>query len=116
MVKQKDKDPSNNSTFKGKHSIFFMLSKNEGKRIKKVDTDLIVTRSGNPINLMTISNDCTFDTSVDYPYSFSLLVANTGKGPTGEGEFEVTVYSTDSSMKVQPYAEVQWEIIVQTSV
>jgi hypothetical protein len=105
MVKQMDKDPNDNSTFKGKHSIFFMLSKNGGKRIKKVDTDLILTRSGNPINLMTISNDCAFDTSVDYPYTFSLLVANTGKGPSGEGDFEVTVYSTDAQMKVQPFPD-----------
>jgi hypothetical protein len=103
MLKQNEKDPNDNSTFKGKLSIFFMLSKNGGKLIKKVDTDLIVTRSGNPINLMTISNDCSFDTSVDYPYTFSLLVANTGKGPTGEGEFEVTVYTTDANMKVQPF-------------
>jgi hypothetical protein len=103
MVKQNEKDQNDNSTFKGKLSIFFMLSKNDGKRIKKVDTDLIVTRSCNPVNLMTISNDCSFDTSVDYPYTFSLLVANTSKGPAGEGEFEVTVYSTDSKMKVEPF-------------
>jgi hypothetical protein len=83
-----------------------MLSKNDGKRIKAVNTDIILTRSGNPINLRTISNDCTFDTSVDYPYTFSLLVANTGKGPTGEGEFELTVYSTDPNMKVQPFPDV----------
>ena len=83
-----------------------MLSKNDGKRIKKVDTDLIMTRSGNPTNLMTISNDCTFDTSVDYPYTFSLLVANTGKGPSGEGDFEVTVYTTDPKMKVELFPPV----------
>jgi hypothetical protein len=104
MLKQNEKDPNDKSTFKGKLSIFFMLSKNEGKPIKKVDIEKIVTRSGNPVNLMTISSDCSFDTSVSYPYTFSLLVANTGKGPSGEGEFEVTVYSTDSSMKVQPFS------------
>jgi hypothetical protein len=80
-----------------------MLSKNEGKPIKKVDTDLIVSRSGNPTNLMTISGDCTFDTTVDYPYTFSLLVANTAKGSAGEGEFEVFMYSTDANMKVLPF-------------
>lgn len=83
-----------------------MISRSGGKRIKKVVPEEIVTRSGNPTNLLTISADCDFDTSVNYPYTFSLLVANTGKGPTGEGTFELVVYSTDPGMKVEPFPEV----------
>lgn len=97
-------DPSpDGSTFKGKHSIFFMVCKNDSKPIKKLDKDTIVCRSGNPINLVTVTSECQFDTSVSYPYTFSLLVANAAHGPEGEGSFEVKVYSTDMGMKVAPF-------------
>jgi len=106
LLKQKEEDTSGGagSTFKGKQSIFFMLTKNSGKRIMKVDTDSIVVRSGNPINLMSVSNDFEFDNTVSYPYTFTLLVANTEHGPAGEGTFELTVYSTDPKMTVGPMA------------
>jgi hypothetical protein len=83
-----------------------MLTKNSGKRVMKVDPESIVVRSGNPINLMSVSNDFEFDTSVSYPYTFSLLIANTEHGAAGEGNFEVTVYSNDVNMTVSPMAEV----------
>lgn len=81
-----------------------MVSKNDGKRIKKLDKDAILCRSGNPINLMTVTSECQFDKIVSYPYTFSLLVANGEHGAEGEGAFEVKVYSTDKAMKVQPLA------------
>ena len=104
LLKQFEKDSAGATTFKGKQSIFFMLCKNDGKRIVKLDIQSLVVRSGNPINLMSVSNDFQFDTSVSYPYTFSLLVANTNHGPPGEGEFEVTVYSTDKAMTVEEMA------------
>lgn len=82
-----------------------MVSKNEGKRIKSVVKEKIVARSGNPINLNIVSSQCVFDNKISYPYSFSLLVANTSHGPEGEGEFDITVYSTDQKMEVKPYPE-----------
>ena len=102
LLKQFDKDAS--STFKGKQAIFFMLCKNNGKRVVKLDMDSLLVRSGNPINMMSVSNDFQFDTSVSYPYTFSLLVANTNHGPAGEGQFEVTVYSSDKAMTVEEMA------------
>ncbi len=83
-----------------------MISKNKGKRITKVEKDLIVARSGNPINLSTISSECHFDKSVNYPYRFTLLVANTGHGTSGEGSFDLVVYSNDQKMTLKPLPEV----------
>jgi hypothetical protein len=79
-----------------------MVSKNNGKLITKVDKDAILTRSGNPINLNIVSSECEFDKSVNYPYTFTLLVANTGHGAEGEGNFEVSIYSTDATMDIKP--------------
>jgi len=104
LLKQKDADPVSKSTFKGKNSIFFMLSKNNGKRINKVDKDLIVTRSGNPINLATVTAECIFDKQVSYPYTFSLIVATSTHG--SEGSFEVVIYSNDNKMEVKELPEV----------
>lgn len=81
-----------------------MLTKNSGKRVMKVDTESIVVRSGNPTNLMSVSNDFEFDNTVNYPYTFTLLIANAEHGSAGEGNFEVTVYSTDPEMAVSQMA------------
>ena len=87
--------------FRGKHSIFFMVAKNGGKRITKVDKQTMVCRSGNPINLNIITAECDFDKSVSYPYKFTLLVANAENGKDGEGNFDVTVYATDENIKIE---------------
>lgn len=93
---QKDKV----NMFKGKHSIFFMVSKVEGKRIKAVDKTTMVCRSGNPVNLNIITSECDFDKSVKYPYNFTIMIANSEHGAEGEGEFEFAVYATDANVKV----------------
>ena len=95
---QKDKV----NMFKGKHSIFFMVSKTGGKRISKVDKTTLVAKSGNPINLNIITAECDFDKSVSYPYKFTIMLANAEHGEEGEGEFEFLVYATDPNMKVEP--------------
>jgi hypothetical protein len=102
LLLKQDSDPLSTSTFKGKQQIFFMVSKNQGRRIAKVDKDLLVTRSGNPTNLAMVSSEVHFDKSVSYPYSFTLLVANTNHGAPGEGQFQVTLYSTDKAAKLTP--------------
>lgn len=106
FISLRQRDPSpDGSTFKGKQSIFFMICKNDGKLIKKLDKETIVCRSGNPINLVEITAECQFDNNISYPYTFSLLVANAAHGPEGEGSFEVKVYSTDMAMKVTKFAQ-----------
>jgi hypothetical protein len=85
FIMLKQTDALEGSSFKGKHSIFFMISKNNGKRIAKLEKDLILTKSGNPINLNIITSECHFDSSISYPYTFTLLVANTEHGAPGEG-------------------------------
>lgn len=86
--------------FKGKHNIFFMVSKNNGKRITKVDKTTMVCRSGNPINLNIITSECDFDKSVSYPYKFTIMIANSEHGKDGEGDFEFAIYATDPLITV----------------
>lgn len=87
--------------FKGKHNIFFMVSKLNGKRITKVDKATMLMRSGNPTNLNIVTAECDFDKSVSYPYKFTMMVANLEHQKEGEGKFEFSIYSTDSKMKVE---------------
>lgn len=87
--------------FKGKHAIFFMVSKNYGKRINKVDKNTMLIRSGNPVNLNIITAECDFDKSVTYPYKFTIMIANAEHGKDGEGDFEFAVYATDPNFKVE---------------
>ena len=86
--------------FKGKHAIFFMVAKNNGKRITKVDKNTMVCKSGNPVNLNIVTAECDFDKSVSYPYTFTLMIANAENGAEGEGEFEIALYATDPNIKV----------------
>jgi hypothetical protein len=90
--------------FKGKHNIFFMVSKVDGEKIKKVDKATMVCRSGAPINLNIVTQECDFDRTVSYPYTFTILVANTKHGEEGTGEFSLGVYATDPkiTMKQMP--------------
>lgn len=71
--------------FRGKHYIFFMVSKINGKKIERVDKSTLLCRSGNPINMNIITSECDFDKSVSYPYSFTMMVANSEHGDAGEG-------------------------------
>lgn len=61
----------------------------------------MICRSGNPVNLNIITAECDFDKSVQYPYSFTLMIANAENGAAGEGDFEFAVYATDSNVKVK---------------
>ena len=86
--------------FKGKHNIFFMVSKCNGGRISKVEKNAMVCRSGAPTNLNIVTAECDFDKSVSYPYKFTLMIANAAHGEEGEGDYYFGVYSTDPEMKV----------------
>jgi len=41
-----------------------------------------------------------FPTSLSYPYTFSMIVANMKHGEEGEGNYSVQVFSKDAQMKV----------------
>ena len=60
----------------------------------------MICRSGNPSNLNIITSECDFDKTVSYPYKFTLMVANAGHGPEAEGKFDLSVFATDSKIKV----------------
>lgn len=60
-----------------------------------------MSKSGNPINLNIVTAECDFDKSVSYPYKFTILIANTGHGEEGSGEFEFAVYATDPNLKIE---------------
>lgn len=79
-----------------------MVSKSNGKRITMVDKTTMLCRSGNPINLNIITAECDFDKSVSYPYTFTLMIANTGHGVDGEGDFEFSLYATDPNVQIKP--------------
>ncbi len=87
--------------FKGKNNIFFMVYKNNGERISKQNSKMQISRAG-PINLNTITEECDFDKSVKYPYTFTILIANMNHGKEGEGEFELAVYARDPNVTVKP--------------
>lgn len=91
FIKMSQKDQEN--MFRGKHNIMFMVSRNGGERITRVDKKKLVIMSGPPINLNTITAEIRFDKSVSYPYTYTLLAANTEQRPEGEGEFELDVFS-----------------------
>jgi len=99
MLKQFEPDPTTQSTFKGKQNIMFMVQQvnpNTDKRITKVDKEALVGRSGNPINLATVSAEVNLPKAGTY----SILVANTNHGAAGEGTFELRVYANDMQAPV----------------
>ena len=86
--------------FKGKQTIFFMMNKLAGQKIKTIDKGSEVCRSGAPINLNLISTQCEFPKNLSYPYEFTVLVANMNKGREGEGTFTLGVYAQDKSLSL----------------
>ncbi len=91
-------------TFKGKLPIMFLLTKNKGKRIIKLQRNMIIGQSGNPTNLKTITAEIPLDKSVSYPYTFSLMVASALAGQRGESKFSIKIYST-ATLSVKPLPE-----------
>jgi hypothetical protein len=78
----------------------FLVAANDGKKITKIDKNALVARSGNPTNLATVSSEVAFDTSYTYPYTFTMLVANTNHGVEGEGTYDLRIYCNDPAFKV----------------
>jgi len=80
--------------FRGKRPIMFMVQKNGGKRINSTSLDLLCGNSGAPTDLITISSEINLDVPT-YPYTFSLMVANTMNGAEGEGKYKLDIYCTE---------------------
>ena len=72
------------------------VNHNSDKRITKVDKEALVGRSGNPINLATVSAEVNLPKEGTY----TILVANTNHGTAGEGTFEIRVYANDMEAPV----------------
>lgn len=73
---------------------------NRGKKITKFNRDQIIAKAGLS-NLNVVTGECDFPKSYDYPYSFTLMVGSQKPGIAGEGKFDLSIYSTDSRMKVE---------------
>lgn len=88
------------TTFKGKNAIGWFCSKERGKKITKLKRENIIAKAGLS-NLLVVTGECDFPRSVDYPYSFTLMVGSQKSGPQGEGKYDLSIYSSDPKMQVE---------------
>lgn len=93
-------DGGSGSSFKGKNFIGWMAARNEGKIMAKLNKRAIITKAGIS-DLKVLSQEIDFDEKVVYPYSFTIVCGSKNAGPTGEGNFELKVYSRDANMKLE---------------
>lgn len=61
--------------FVGEEYLYFMVCRNEGKRITQKDKKLVVVDSGAPKSSMVATAEARLEAS-SYPYTFTLLVSN----------------------------------------
>lgn len=87
------------STWEGKNKIAFCVSKEQGGRIEKITRENVLGKAGIS-NLAIINAMIEFDSSVKYPYTFTVIAASAKAGPEGEGTFELTVFTQDPNGKV----------------
>lgn len=76
----------------GKLPIYFMVQKNDGKRIKQASNKLTVGSTGTPIDMKTICTEINLEADY-YPYTFSLLAATLYPDEKGTGSFEIQIIS-----------------------
>ena len=88
------------SSFKGKNFIGWMIARQQGKIMTKIDKGAIMKKAGIS-DLKLLSSDVEFDENLSYPYSFTIVCGSKNAGPQGEGEFELKVYSRDKNMKLE---------------
>jgi len=85
------------SSFKGKLFIGWMVSREQGKLMTKIDKTRMISKAGIS-DLKVLSQEVEFDAKVSYPYSFTIVCGSKDAGPAGEGGFEIKVYSRDPKM------------------
>lgn len=71
-----------------------------GDLIMRPDKEKQLTQMG-PTPLALQAREITFPDNVDYPYTFTILVANMKSGEEGEGNFSVQVYAKDKSLSMK---------------
>lgn len=94
------KGSSSGSSFKGKNFTGWMVSCEQGKLLTKIQKSNIIMKAGIS-DLKTLSSEVDFDSKVDYPYSFTIVCGSQNAGPEGEGDFELKVYTRDTTMKLE---------------
>jgi len=77
----------------GKHSIYFFIGNNGGKRINKTSRDIRVCSSYPPTKLITITKEFMLDNNYFYPINLSVIVATEAKGAVGK--YLLKIYCTD---------------------
>ena len=70
------------STWQGKNKIAWLVQKQQGDKIAKIEKSLVVGKAGIS-NLAVINALVQFDDKVEYPYAFTLLVASARPGEEG---------------------------------
>lgn len=75
--------------FAGNKYIMFLLQKTNGGKFGEIDSANLIGISGRPNNMHTVSAEIELKENFSYPLKASLLVSNTGHGPTGEGKYKL---------------------------
>lgn len=88
------------SSFKGKNFVGWMVSREQGKVMPKLNKRNLITKAGIS-DLKILSSEIEFDEKVSYPYSFTIICGSLKAGPAGEGNFELKVYTRDAKMKLE---------------
>ncbi len=81
----------------GKFPIFFMIQRNDGKRIRDNAKNKLVGKSGAPIAKVILTEEINLDAD-SFPYTFSLMIATMEEG--GESDYTLQLYCTDKQVKV----------------
>lgn len=77
-----------------------MLVKNEGDPVTRIEKQKVIAKAGIS-NLSIISAAVEFDSTLTYPYDFTILCASKVAGPEGEGAFELSIYAQDDGIKIR---------------
>ena len=87
---------------RAKNYIFFMVQKNDGRRMTSNAANKLSGTSGAPINSTSISGQVEL-VADSYPYTFSLMVSAYEQGC--EGSYQLTMYCDDLNFEVIDNAE-----------
>ena len=92
------------NTYKGKHSVYFVVCKIGGKMIETMD-DLsnanTVVKSPSPAKSLIQQSECDFDKSVSYPYKFTMMVTTSETIINGEGGYGMKIFCDDPNLKIR---------------
>jgi hypothetical protein len=85
-LKQTGDSAVGTTTFKGKNTIAWMLSDEDGKKMKKLSKRNVVART--PVtDLVVLTNPVIFNKNQSYPKTYTLLCGSAKFAPDGEGTY-----------------------------